>query len=166
MAVPVWSVGQVLSASDVNNWFVPVTVIKPADTARNTTTSMSNDPDLVLNLAASATYEIRGVIFYDGPAAGSSDLKCTFTIPSGASGQYAVAHQNLSASYVSPFASNWTDTVTSNSNGTSTIMTYTVWGLLITTTAGAMHYQWAQNTSNATNTHIKAQSFLCAQRIG
>ena len=68
--------------------------------------------------------------------------------------------------YVSPFASNWTDTVTSNSNGTSTIMTYTVWGLLITTTAGALHFQWAQNTSNATNTHIKAQSFLCAQRIG
>lgn len=166
MAVPVWAVGQVLSASDVNNWFVPLVVIKPAGTSRNNTTSMSNDPDIVLNLAASATYHINGVIFYDGPAAGSSDLKCTFTIPSGASGMYHNPHQNLSGGYTGTAATNWTDTVTANTNGVGNNMVFGVSGILVTASAGALHYQWAQNTSNATNTHIQAQSFLTAQRIG
>ena len=70
MPIPTWSVGQVLAASDVNNWFVPLTVVKPSDTARSSTTSMTNDPDLQLTLQGSATYMIQGVIFYDGPSAG------------------------------------------------------------------------------------------------
>jgi hypothetical protein len=167
LPIPTWSVGQVLASADVNTWFVPLAVIKPADTGRVNTTSMTGDPDLLLPVVAAASYYIGGVIFYDGPAAGSSDIKWTFTIPSGASGQYAAARQNLSASYVGAFAFSWGDTVTANTSGTGTIMVIGVQGLLQTTsTAGSLRLSWAQNTANpTTNTHVKAQSFLTAQRI-
>lgn len=166
MPVPTWSVGQVLSASDVNQWFVPVAVVKPADTARNSTTALANDPDLVLNLAANSTYHVQGVIFYDGPAAGASDIKYTFTVPTGASGQYFMPRQNLSGNFAGAFSNFWTDTNSANTNSVGTFMILGVSGLLITVTAGALHFQWAQNTSNATNTRVRANSFLSAQRIG
>lgn len=166
MPIPTWAVGQVLSANDVNQWFVPLAVVKPADTSRNSTTTMSNDPDLVLNVAASATYYVSGVIFYDGPAAGSSDIKYTFTVPTGASGQYFLPRQSLAGNFADAFSHFWTDTNTANTNSVGTFMILGVMGLLITTTAGALRFQWAQNTSNATNTRVRANSFLTAQRIG
>lgn len=165
MAIPTWSVGEVLAAADVNTWFVPLVIIKPGDTARNSTTSMSNDPDIVLALAGSSTYHIKGVIFYSGPSAGSSDFKWTFTIPTGATGQYYGAHQNLSGQFAGAFQSNWTDTDTANTNGVGTIMCLEIQGILVTSGSGNFRLQWAQNTSNATNTYVKAQSFLTAQRI-
>lgn len=167
MAIPTWVAGQVLTAADVDAWFVPKAVIKPADTGRVSTTTMTNDPDLLLALASSASYQITGVIFYDGPTAGASDFKWTFTIPSGTSGQYSAAHQNLSGGFAGAFQSNWTDTVAANTNGVGTIMSVAIQGIIQTGgTAGNLQLQWAQNTSNGTNTHVKAQSYLVAVRIG
>jgi hypothetical protein len=167
MAIPTWVPGQILTSSDVNTYFVPHVIIKPSTTARASTTTLANDPDLVLALASSASYAINGVIFYDGPSAGSSDIKWTFTVPSGGSGQYFIPHQNLSGQFTGAFASNWTDTLTANTNGVGSTMTLPVGGIFQTGgSAGNLTFQWAQNTSNGTNTHVQAQSFLVATRIG
>jgi|SRR5215469_7841692 len=166
MTVKQWNVGDVLAAADMNLWTVPIVVIKPSDTARNNTTTMTNDPDLVLPVAASSTYHINGLILYDGPTAGASDLKSTFTIPAGASGMYFALRQGLGGGFAGNQSNNWTDTVTSNTIAVGTIMNLSVKGILVVGgTAGNLTLQWAQNTANATNTHIKAQSFLTAQRI-
>lgn len=167
MTLPVYVDGQVLDASDCNNYFMPSVVIKGSDTGRASTTSVSADPDLVIAVVANATYMVQGVIFYDGGTGGSEgDIKWSFSTPSGASGQYSVAHQNLSASYVGAFASNWTDTVTGSTSGIGTILVLTISGMLaIASTAGNLTFNWAQNTSMSTNTHVKAQSFLTLQRI-
>jgi hypothetical protein len=166
MPIPTWSVGQVLASSDVNSWFVPLAVVKPSDTARSSTTSLSNDPALVLPLAGASTYEIRGMIFYTGPTAGSSDIQWKFNMPAGNVGQYFSAHQNLSGVFAGAFQNNWTDTVTANTNGVSTVMCDIIYGITRTVSGGNMQLLWAQNTSNATNTTVRAQSFLVAQRIG
>lgn len=167
MAIPTWVPGEILVSSDVNTWFVPKVVIKPATTGRASTTTLANDPDLVFALAASASYAISGVIFYDGATASASDIKWTFTVPSGSSGQYSVPHQNLSGQYTGVFASNWTDNLTANTNGVGSIMTMPIQGILQTAgSSGNLTFQWAQNTSNPTNTHIDAQSYLVASRIG
>jgi len=153
MAVPVWAIGQVLSAADVNNWFVPIVAVKPADTGRATTTAMTADPDLLLPVAANATYDISGCLFYTGP---------------NASGQYFPCHQNISGIFTGSFAQQWTDTVTANTTGTSTanLMVVFVKGILLTSgTAGNITLSWAQNTSNGTTT-MRANSFLSAQRMG
>lgn len=166
MAIPTWSVGQVLASADVNSWFVPIVTIKPSDTSRNNTTSMTNDPSLALALKAGCTYAISGVIFYSGPTAGSSDLKFTFNPPPGNNGQYFVGHQNLSGAFAGAFQNSWLDTVTANTNGVGTVMCLAFQGInAIGASDGNLQFQWAQNTSNATNTIVKAQSYLVAQRI-
>jgi len=141
-------------------------VIKPSDTGRSNTTSMTNDPALVLPLAASSTYKIEGVIFYDGPSAGSSDIQWTFTIPAGAAGKYWCTRQNITGAFAGAFSTFWTDTVSANTNGVSTTMVVPFEGILGTgANAGNLRFLWAQNTSNATNTHVQNNSFLLAQRI-
>lgn len=163
---PTWTPGEVLTASDVNTWFVPVTVVKPTTTARSSTTTLADDPDLVVALGSNASYYISGVIFYDGPTATTSDLKWTFSVPSGSNGQYSVSHQNLSGAYVGAFASNWTDTVTANTNGVGSTMVLTISGISQTGgSSGILTFRWAQNSSNGTSDHVQAQSFLTAQRI-
>jgi hypothetical protein len=171
MTVKQWAVGDVLAASDMNVWTVPIAVIKPADTARNSTTTVADDPDLQLPVAASSTYQVTGVFFYDGPSTGTGDIKWTWTVPSGAGGQYSCDHQNISGSYAGAFANNWTDgpgltSTQANSTGVGTILTLTWKGILVVVgTAGNLTFRWAQNTSSGTNTHVKAQSYLVAQRI-
>ena len=174
MAVKQWAVGDVLSASDMNVWTVPVFASKPSNTSRNSTTTVSDDPDLFLPVAAGATYVVTGVIFYDGPAAGTGDIKWTFTVPSGATGQYQMIHQNISGNTAGMWQVNWTDgpnLVTTQANaqglGSPNVLAMTLNGLLVTGgSAGNLQWRWAQNTSNGTNTRVYNQSYLCAQRVG
>jgi len=166
MAIPTWVPGQILTSSDVNTYFVPKVVIKPGDTARASTTTLADDPDLVLPLGSSASYQITGVIFYAGPSASSSDFKWKFTVPSGSNGQYFAGHQNLSGSFAGSFQANWTDTLTANTTGVGVIMVIAIQGITQTGgSAGNLTLQWAQNTSSGTNDYVKAQSYLVATRI-
>jgi hypothetical protein len=161
-------VGDVLSAADMNAWTVPIVAAKTADTGRNTTTTMTNDPDLVVPVAAGAVYNIDGALFYTGNAA-AADLKFTFALPAGAGGYGFFCHQNVSGNFTGSFANQWTDTTSANTTGTgiANLMVVFVKGYLTTAgTAGNFTLQWAQNTSNGTNTTMKANSFLSAQRIG
>jgi len=60
VAIPVWTVGEVLSASDVNSWFVPVVVFKAADEGPITTTTLQNDNELILPVTTGASYLLDG----------------------------------------------------------------------------------------------------------
>jgi hypothetical protein len=152
----------------MNVWTVPIAVYKTADTGRNTTTTMTADPDLVLPVASSSIYHITGCIFYTGNAT-SADFKFTFTLPAGASGYYFPCRQNLSGNFTGSFGNQWTDTATANTTGTgvANLMVVYVDGFLTTAgTAGNLTLSWAQNTSNGTNTTVKQNSILAAQRVG
>lgn len=168
MAVPTWVTGQVLTASDVNTWFVPIAAIKPADTQRANTTTLAADPDIVIPVATSCNYQITGIIVYDGGTGGTEgDFKWTFNVPSGCSGYYGYSRNNLSASYTGAFTSAWTDTNTAQTTGVGTFMTVTISGMLATaSTAGNLVLSWAQNSSTSANTRVRAQTFLTARRIG
>ena len=168
MPVKAWNVGDVLSASDMNVWTVPVCVIKPADTNRNTTTTMTNDPDLVLPLAASASYDIASLILYSGAPTGTGDIKWTFTVPAGTTGRYSPIRQNFSSQYTGWALDQWTDTENAQTNGTGVgqFCGAFIKGILVTGgSAGNLTFQWAQNTSSATNTIVRQNSYLLAQRI-
>jgi hypothetical protein len=168
VAVKSWNVGDVLSAADMNAWTVPIIVSKSVATSRNTTTTMTNDPDLQLPVASSAVYDINGCLFYTGNAT-SADFKFTFSLPSGAGGYYFPCRQNLSGNFTGSFGNQWTDTATANTTGTgvANLMVVFIKGFLSTAgTAGNFTLQWAQNTSNGTGTTVKENSFISAQRIG
>ena len=86
MPIPTWSPGQVLVASDVNSWFVPLAVVKGGDQSVTSSTVVVNDTALVVAVASSATYQFSCFISYEGGTQGSSDLKWTWTTPAGTAG--------------------------------------------------------------------------------
>jgi hypothetical protein len=166
LPVPTWVPGQVLSASDVNTWFVPLAVVKGADTARTTTTTLANDPDLVLAVAATSTYRFECWVRYTAAAGG--DLKFQWTAPAGAALKYSSLHNegggtgfnNSDVVYALP------DVVFIIGAGTGSERAFHMFGTLnIAGTAGNLQFQWAQNTSSASATTVKQYSRLVLERI-
>ncbi|HEX8006590.1 MAG TPA: hypothetical protein VF482_09210 [Trebonia sp.] len=161
MPIPTWSVGQVLAASDVDNWFVPLAAYKTGNTTRSAT-SLASDPDLTLNVAASAVYDVRCYVLYSGAAA--TGMNFGFTAPAGVSGSYGTLY-NVSGTGTTGSA--WVWSATPNTAGTpagnSLII---IEGTLITgVTAGVLAFQWASNTGGNNVTVING-SKLTARRVG
>ncbi len=167
MGVPTWAVGQVLTASDVNNWFVPLAAEKGSDQPVTSSTTLVNDSALVIPVAASATYDFDLQLFYKGFTTGSGDIKIAWSLPSGATlvgGGDFIANP-LGVTQL--FYTQATASIFSASNGTANPQPIRTWGTLVTsTTAGNMQLQWAQNTSSGTATTVMTGSVLTAQRIG
>jgi hypothetical protein len=154
MAVPTWVTGQILTASDVNNWFVPIAAFKPSATVRNSVT-LTADTDLTLSVAASAVYEISAGLIYQG--ATTVNFLFNFAVPSGAGGGETV---NLPTTTV---GQTWTTTVTAA--GSATVFGAQLMGVLTTVSAGTFALQWASGTGG-TNMTLGGGSYLVARRVG
>lgn len=170
MAPPTWVVGQVLTAADVNSWFVPLTVTKTADQSVTSSTALVNDTALSVTVAANATYQLMDcVLFYNGAAQGTADLKFQFTGPAGSTLNMTALAFPTSGGFGGTVFSGITGlsaTRTAGTNGSSNTLPALLYGTLVTTaTAGTFQLQWAQNTSNATATIIKAGSVLTLYRV-
>ncbi len=167
MAPPVWVSGQVLTASDVDTWFVPLVGYKTADLSRASTTTPTNDPDLIVSLAASAVYKIQFAAMYACASTGI-DLKFDFGIPAGSSGEYVHWYWSGATTFAGPgnSADPWTQ-VRVGYAAASGDMGLTGHGIIFTAgTASTFGFQWSQNVSNATSITVRKGSFLVAQRIG
>jgi hypothetical protein len=165
MPIPTWSVGQVLSASDVNAWFVPLAVIKPTGQPVTSSTALVNDNDLVLPVAASASYLFECVVSFTATSGG--DLKWTWAVPAGASLLYQSLHNEGGGTGLNNSAVSYSDanTVPAAGNG-ATVESVTMRGnLTLSSTAGNLQLRWAQNASNAGATTVRAQSHLSLQRV-
>lgn len=131
------------------------TVIKSADTTRNTNTTTSADPDLQFSLAASTTYAIRIVIKYRTSAAG--DFKWGLSGPASPTEVYGGRiDENTGGS--GTFEAYPSNAIALGAAGART--------LLIELTvenganAGTFTFDWAQNTSDAGPTTVKAGSYI------
>jgi hypothetical protein len=172
MPVPTWSVGQVLAASDVNNWFVPLTVIKPSTTSRASTTTLTADPALTLTLSAGASYEVHGLIFYTGLNAGGY-LGFNWTVPASGAFSYlaTVAMQGggVDGGYNNNVAGVEYGAATTVgpcwTQGPGVLLCAQISGLATGGTGGALTFNWAQFVSNGTATTINQNSYLIATRI-
>ncbi len=171
MAIPVWTPGQVLAASDVNRWFVPAAVFKPSNTSRVSTTTLANDPDLVLPLEANAVYKMELTAYYDADTAG--DLKVGWAAPAATSIVEVAMGLTIGAAtgiddqvYGGPADSSpWMAIY--GGIGAGVLAGLFVAGTVTTAgTAGNLTLQWAQGTSSATATILHAKSNLYLQRIG
>lgn len=81
MAMKVFAVTDGLGAADVNEYLVNTKyAVKNANTVRSGT-SVSDDPDLVLNVGTNRTFLLDLMVIYQG---GSGGLKFAFTGPAGA----------------------------------------------------------------------------------
>jgi hypothetical protein len=172
MSPPVWVPGQVLAASDVNAWFVPQAVVKPSNTSRASTTTITADPALTVNLAAGALYEVRCMVFYSGvnaggylqwnwtaPATGFFVYLATYAIQGGGADQgYSASVAGVELAAGSTGGPAWT-------SGTGVIWSAYMTGLASGGTGGPLTFNWAQAASNGTATVVQANSYLIAQRL-
>lgn len=149
-----------------------VSKFKTADTSRASTTTLTADGDLTaMSVVATGAYVFEGMIFYS--AIDSADLKVMFTGPAGATltwhgGTQLTTGTGTTGTYIydtqllgSTYAPGGGDAA-----GNSTIMMLDLKGLFRTTgTSGTFSMSWAQNTSNATATIVRAGSFITLTRI-
>ena len=169
--MPQFVAGQKIRASDLNAG-QPLLARVASDVTTISNTTLINITGLVVAVEANSTYAIDGWIFYQSPSA--ADIKLNVTLPSGAvctMGAYGPPTTGAPFSGTSPRV-NYLDMGVFASSGGSYLHGGDtefagVWaslrpaGVLVTSsTAGNLQFQFAQNTSTATNTIVKAGSWL------
>jgi hypothetical protein len=160
--------GAVLQAdADVDRFFIQQThVIKSADESVTSSTTLQNDDQLAVPLLASSHYWIEAFLIYS--AATASDLSLAISVPTGAAlywshgglrGGATSSVDNISRTFVDETGTGWIG----GTGGDAVVMGE---GHVTTgVTAGNLQIRWAQNTSGATATIVKAGSILIAQRL-
>lgn len=141
--------------------------IKPGNTSRASTTTISADPHLTFAVVP-GTYRIDAVLFYDADSA--ADLKLGWTAPSGTTGAWWPGGSD-SSNTTQAATARWgaltdigTNTLPVAGIGSGTVVTCRPVGTAVVTTAGTLALAWAQNASSATATTVRANSWLTLRR--
>lgn len=143
---------------------------KAAATDRTSTTTLADDPDLTMQLAASAVYVVEFGLFV---GSGDGLIKTAWTVPSGATGlkgghgpgsaATAAGADNISGRFGSH---NFGTTLTYGRRDLFSNLLYAIEsGTVITTTAGTLALAWAQSASNATPARMGLGSWMRVTRI-
>jgi hypothetical protein len=143
------------------------TAIKPADTVRTSTTTLTNDPDLVLSVVANAVYELTGTLAYNGISGGVGDFKADWTIPAAAAMTWVRnGYINNSVTQTDTIRTDNTTIRSLGTFGVGTTICASIRGIVRTgANAGSLQLRWAQNTSSATSTTLAADSNIVLRRI-
>lgn len=129
-------------------------VVKKIDETINSDTVLHDDDELFSALEANKVYAYFGVLFYISGT--TPDLKFKLVIPSGSVGTRGSGNLSSSGTVGT------TDIITQLTLATSGVGQHTLMIGNITTgsTPGNLQLQWAQNTSNAGDTTVKAGTFF------
>ena len=164
MPIPTWSVGQVLAAADVNSWFIPLVGIKSGDQTISSQTTLINDADMRVAVAANATYEFKVYLRYSSGT--GQDWKSSFNVPAGAIARFQFLGRDISGNFAGDAEYTAASTITSQGRGVGVLSNAQFLGTVVTAgTAGNFIFQWSQNTSGAFNTTLYQYSYLTARRI-
>jgi hypothetical protein len=147
-----------LTPERLNN---PQRVIKSANQQYLSDTTLNDDNDLAVVLAANSTYQLEFCVFHQSPAA--ADIKFAWSgFPAGAAGFFQYEAPGVST----PTASLWTATINVATTGSPTIDLFQGDGGIVTgASGGALRLQHAQQVSTATNTIVYAGSWLRATLV-
>lgn len=163
---PAITAGQRITASLLTS-MLPVFALKTADQSVTSSTVLVNDTDLFVPVVASATYAIDCYIRINGAATGTGDIKIAWTIPTSATMSYTSYGTTTSSPAVQYEATANTATTTRavGTNGATDMGMAIKAFIVVSTTAGNVQFQWAQNTSVGTATIVRANSWMRFQRI-
>jgi hypothetical protein len=167
MAVPTWITGQVLTSSDVNTWFVPLVAYKTSDTSRSSTTTVSNDPDLTVPVAANAFYKFEAYFLFEGSSTTGQALKFSWQLPASSTMRYhgllvdSGGNQAVGVSYTGASVN------TAGTTGAGSLRGLTQNGTLFTSSSsGNATVTWSQNVSESSVVTLHAQSIIIFRRVG
>lgn len=164
---PTFLAGQTLTAALLTA-SQPDIVVKASTESVTSSTTFQNDDELLLSVEANATYAVELFLVHSSATAG--DIKIQFTGPSGATftwGAHGAEVGTTSSGAVTEvvMSSRTISEVVQLGGGASTGTIAFVRGTLITSaTAGTLTLQWAQVTSSASASQVRAGSFLKARR--
>jgi len=154
--------------ADLLNSMLPDWIIKQANTARASTTTFADDPDMTVALAANSMYSVEMQI--NMIADTTADIKTLWTVPTGASGSKFV---------LGPGTGNDGSDSSTTRFGGSGFGTAIVYGartggfsfavmeraIVTTTNAGNLTLQWAQNVSSATASQVLINSYIRVEQL-
>lgn len=158
--------GAKLRASVLNSLLTevrPLPARKEATETVNNSATLQNDDDLFVAVTASAVYNLDGRLLYNGNS--TADFKIGWTFPTGLTMSYTI----LGVYVATPTVFSTSDFIqTSNPalEGAGADRTAIMWGrVIVSSTAGTLQLQWAQNTANASNTTLLAGSYIRLTQI-
>jgi hypothetical protein len=157
-----FAAGDKPTASQVDD-LAPRYAYKSGDETIISNSTMQNDDHMFLTVAASTKYEFELYVAYNSGT--TPDLKIGWTVPTGATNVYRVDYFDTSA--VAQKGQSSTVLTAGFAVGGFASDLYAVFAgtLSISTTAGTFQIQWAQNTLTASNSTVRAGSFLRLQKI-
>lgn len=139
---------------------VPRTIIKVADETVNNSTTLQNDDELLFAVAANTKYVIRGRIKINTGA--TPDIKIGWTFPAGLTMDYSTI--GFSGGAFAAYA--FDQTGTPEIDGAGVADEFFIDGTVtVSSTAGTLQFQWAQNTLNASDTKVLAKSYITLQQV-
>ncbi len=149
--------------------YIPVTArITSTSSAKNASTTVSDVTGMVVALNASTTYVVEAMIIYQSTT--TADIKIGWTIPTSATGTWALFGPSLTASttdttlrFGTPGA--WTSTDTAGGIGATSMVAHVQGVIAVAGNAGNLQLQMAQASSDATDTTLRANSFLTARKV-
>jgi hypothetical protein len=166
------STGQVLTvAAGAPSWATPATaptiktVRKSSDQTVTSSTTLVNDSQLKFAIAANETYIFEAWL-YTYAADGTPDIKVTFTSPAGSTLFWSSSQviflpdASTSLTVVAPAATTGSLFIDSN------LRAIQLYGSVLNgSTAGDVQFQFAQNTSSANGTSVKAGSYIYGIKV-
>lgn len=139
---------------------------KPADTARQSTTTAADDPHLSVAVKAGGVYRVSVDLYYLTSA--TADLKIGFSAPAGSTLIWSgdCPPSSASGAGVSPnrAATALANTVTAGGVAATQLCARPV-GLLTAAANGWLTLQWAQAVSEAVDSTVLAGSCMRVERI-
>lgn len=169
MAIKDWVPGAVLTAADLDRYMVQQDwVVKTSDQSVTSSTTPVADSELMLTVDANSRYWVEGFLIADGAAGG--DLQLGWTGPAGAAmdwvsdGLTTAATTGVDA--ISRSAQGLTNLPSIGTIGAGSNVAVPLRGVLTTAGAGGtLRLRWAQGTSNATATRVRAGSLLRVTKL-
>lgn len=138
-------------------------VVKPADTTRISTTTLTADPDLLSNTLQIGKYSYELFLLFDSVAAGAGfKFTSNGTLTDSRAAVPSVVSGGVNAASYGPKVESFFGTtiafatVSTSVDGNAVLYK----GTLLVSTAGTLGISWAQNASTASNTVLRAGSYL------
>jgi hypothetical protein len=158
-------IGHIISATAIGG---TQSVVKTADETVNNSTVLQNDDQLLLPIGASQTWAFEMFIYFT-KANAAPGFKFDFAIPATTAGRHMgsnVDERLDDALAAAVFAStDLTSDITLDFAGTTNPALIHIIGTVSTGDAGNLQFRWAQAVANASNTVVKAGSWMKATRL-
>lgn len=159
-------------ASDFNRYFLQQDFVrKTGDESTSLSTTVFDDAELFFTPILNTNYWVTMFVIYDADAAG--DLKISWGVPTGSTWDYVSDAIGSAATTSAVFDVSRSaqiapagGTPAPGGIGSGTNVTALIKGLFMNgPNAGNFRFRWAQATSSAVSTRVRARSVLIARRL-